>query len=511
MNARRPVVLAGLVMVLSTMDGCTSEDPERRAAVVSPTGTASSGPRLVTVPCTDEANWAAAGPAPDARRRLTVTCHALAVPRDHAHPEQGTLSMAVVRVRSSRQHVRIGSLVLNPGGPGGSGLDAMPGWAATLPDALLQRFDLVSFDPRGVGQSGALHCPDRDDGPALGDVLDARAVAAAETRWATRDRDCASAIAATGATFGTDAVARDLDVLRQALGDERLTYVGWSYGARLGAHYAHLFPDHVRALVLDSPPHPTAQWPDVVDAVLDGFEQTYAAYTAACLARDTCAVSPSDSRARLDRVLRSARERPIRSGRPAGDPPATSDVVLRAVLGFLPAPTLWPDLDRAILEADQGDSGSLYEIIDSLEGRTPAHPANDSDVMRDAVFCTDTRELSDERLRAAAPGIASSHPTFGAYGAWWLYQCATWAAPREPLPVPTSTTRGDVLVIGGSADPSTPLAGARALAEVIGRAATLLVSGTPGHTSFGRSDCVAAHVVRLLVRAQRPAAESRCA
>jgi pimeloyl-ACP methyl ester carboxylesterase len=498
-------VVAG-VLVLTACSGASDGSPAARTP--TPLGPASSTPTpepsgpVSWTACTQTANWDLAGPPAERRRDLDVRCGVLTVPGDHSRPGRGTLAVAVVRVRSRRQHDRLGSLVLNPGGPGSPGIDAMPAWAAWFPDELIERFDLVSFDPRGTGASGALDCGDAAAPSAVADVLTDEGFAAGQARSAAHSRACATAIAARRAGFGTDAVAQDLDLLRQALGDERLTYVGWSYGARLGAHYAHLYPDRVRALVLDAPPHPMASRPDVVDAQLDGFESTFAAYLRDCPARDSCALVAGDPRRVLDRVVRTARETPIPSGRPQGDPPATWDLVVRSVLAHLPSPQLWPALDAALSEADRGDSGSLYAMVDAIEGKTPDRPDADTDDAQHAILCTDTPEPTGiGALRAAAVETVRDHPTFGAYGAWWLFECSTWTAPRRPLPPPTSTTTAPVLVIGGEADPSTPFAGAQALVRLLGRSAVLLTSSTPGHTSFGRSGCVNGRVVRALVDA----------
>ena len=302
-------------------------------------------PGLVAVPCTDTANWDAVAIPPRRRERLDVRCSTLAVPLDHARPGKGTLTLAVVRVRAAGGHDRIGSLVLNPGGPGGSGLDQMPGWVSWLPDELLARFDLVSFDPRGTGASSPIRCADLPGGLAgtpLPDLLTDAGFAAATARVRARAAACADALAARGGTFGTDAVARDLDLLRDAIGDERLTYVGWSYGTRLGAHYARLYPGRVRALLLDGPPNPVAAWPDVVGAQLAGFERAFESYADGCRERASCVVVPGGARGVLARVVAAARTRAIPSGRPRDDPPATWDVVTRAVFGFLAAPELWP-------------------------------------------------------------------------------------------------------------------------------------------------------------------------
>jgi len=154
MTGGRPVV--GLLTAALALAGCTGA-PD--GTPPTPPSRPDAAPVLTEVPCLDSANWDAAGPDAQRRRTLDVRCAQLPVPLDHAHPERGTLSMGVMTVRSTRRHDPLGALVLNPGGPGGSGLDAMPGWAATLPPELLQRFDLVTFDPRGTGSSAPISCP----------------------------------------------------------------------------------------------------------------------------------------------------------------------------------------------------------------------------------------------------------------------------------------------------------------------------------------------------------------
>jgi pimeloyl-ACP methyl ester carboxylesterase len=295
-----------------------------------------------------------------------------------------------------------------------------------------------------------------------------------------------------------------------ALGDDALTYVGWSYGARLGAHYAHLFPGRVRALVLDGPPDPAAAWTSVVESQIAGFEAALTAYAAQCRDRDTCA-SIGDARALLERVVDKARATPIRSGRPAGDPPATWNVVLRSVLGFLASPDAWPVLDQALSEAYDGDSGSLYDMIDSLEGKTPAHPDADIDDAASVILCNDRASgPPPEGLRAEVTRLAGRYRHFGEFGAWWLFACAYWTVPRAGLPVPASVTTAPLLVIGGRADPSTPYSGAAALARSIGASAVLLTFAGAGHTAFGRSPCVGGHVTRYLVDVTVPPQGTVC-
>lgn len=505
------LVAAQLILGACTSSGGSTSAPASTPQA-PPSGT--SGP-LAWGACTDTKNWDHVGVDAARMADLDVRCGVLNVPRDHANPGDGALGMAVVQVRSTRQHDRLGALVLNPGGPGASGLDFMPSWAGWFPDELLERFDLVSFDPRGVGSSQALDCgdnpPSNPKPVALTDVLTDAGFAEGQARMAAHSQACAEQIALRRTSFGTDAVARDMDLLRAALGDDQLTYVGWSYGARLGAHYAHLFPERVRVLILDAPPHPSAQSPEVVDAQLDGFESMLSAYVEHCPSRPSCASVGGDPRSILEAVVRSARQTPIPSHRPGGDPPATWDVVLSSVLSHLPYPQMWPYLDEALAEADRGDAGALYDALDADKGKTPAHPEADHRNAQEAFQCTDMGPPPDlDALRGQATGIVADHPTFGSLGAWWLFHCSTWTAPRVPLPPPTTTTTGTMLLVAGEADPSTPLVGGQALRQALGPTARLLVSAKPGHTSFGQSGCVSAVVVRVLVDGTAQGQPTRC-
>jgi pimeloyl-ACP methyl ester carboxylesterase len=477
-------VVAALLTVLA-LPGCSADH----------------GSTLRFQPCTDL-------PAGPEGPRLDVGCATLTVPLDHADPARGSLDMAVIRVRAADQRQRIGSLVLNPGGPGVSGVDFMPAWAASLPGELLARFDLVSFDPRGTGRSAPIRCRTGPEGTPPPDLLTETGWEAASELMRAKARACLDALGDRLPLFSTDATARDLELLRVALGDDALTFVGWSYGARLGAHYARLFPEHVRAMVLDGPPAATVPWEAVIESQVAGFEAAFVTYAAQCRTRPTC-VRDGDARALLDRVVDQARAKPIPSGRPAADPPATSDVVIRSVLGFLAAPEQWPLLDSALVEADNGDSGSLYDMIDSLEGRTPARPDADIDDAASVILCNDTAPRAAPR-QADAIRLARDHPIFGGYGAWWLFGCGYWTVPHQALPTSTLTVAAPVLIVGTRSDPATPYAGVTDFTRTIGARGVLLTWSGDGHTAFGRSPCVGAHVTTYLIDLKAPEEETVC-
>ncbi len=489
-------VLATLLLMLSA--ACASGQKSNEAG-------------LSWTACGDDANWAVAGPSAPRRDHLTVECAELQVPLAYDDSRSGSLAVAVVRVRDDRQHDRIGSLVLNPGGPAASGVDQLPGWASSLPDELLERFDLVTFDPRGTGLSDPIDCPDDAASEPWPDVTTTAGFGELARRISEDEASCAEHLGAAAGAYGTDDVAHDLDLLRTAVGDDRLTYVGWSYGARLGAHYVHLFPGTVRALVLDAPPAPDSSTFSVVDSQIQGFEAAIHDYGASCAQRPSCG-NLKDPEQVFERVRTRAVEEGIASGRPPGDPPADEDVVVRAVLGLLASPSLWADLDLALDEADRGDSGTLYDVVDSLKGRTPARPDTDTDTAMGVVQCTDSPSpASSEAVRPAAQRLARRHPTFGTVGAAWLLSCTAWPdSARHTLPPPTTTTDAELLVVAGAEDPSTPLAGGQALADLLGSAAVLLVSQQPGHTSFGSSACVDEHVIDYLISARAPEPGTVC-
>jgi pimeloyl-ACP methyl ester carboxylesterase len=499
-NVRCRQAIAFLALgTLLALSGC-SESPKRDRK--------STG--LAFAACAEMASKAEA-PLPKPRQGgLDMSCATLTVPLDHANPARGSLEVAVVRVRATDPGHRIGSLVLNPGGPGVSGVDFMPSWATSLPDELLARFDLISFDPRGSGRSAPIRCPDRLDGAALPDLGTDAGWAAAQVLLRTRDQACADKLGKAAGLFSTDATARDLDLLREALGDEALTFVGWSYGARLGAQYARLFPGRVRALVLDAPPDPSASWDTIVESQIAGFEAAFTAYAAQCRSRETCA-RVDDARRLLDQVVEKARAKPIPSGRPTQDKPATWDVVLRSVLGYLFTPDLWPVLDGALTEAAAGDSGSLYDMIDSLEGRTAANREANASAALAVILCNDRPPAANPAdLRAEAAELASDYPTFGEYGAWWLFACAYWTVPHQPLPTTALTVTSPVLVVGTSVDPATPYPGVTAFADSLGPKAVLLTWSGTGHTAFGRSPCVGQYVTAYLVGLRTPEEGTVC-
>lgn len=379
----------------------------------------------------------------DRLAQVDFACGRLQVPVDYAHPDGGSLRVQVVRIRHAEQHDRIGSLVLIPGGPGQSGLDYAAYWASALPEGLLERFDVVTFDPRGTGKSAPINCgktPDNDKATPTPDVVSTEGFADALALVRRFTEACAARLGDRVEHFNTDATARDLDLLRQALGDEKLTYVGFSYGAKLGAQYAHLYPDKVRAALLDAPSDPRVDAVAVTARQTRGFEQAFDRYAADCPHRSSCAPLEQPRRF-VEALVKRADADPIPSGRPADTHPLGGKDVLDAVTAGLYDDQLWPVLDDALNEADDGDSGSLRELWDNAWGRTHSDDPHIVDPL-DAGYVINCNDRptgpTDAEIRAAARRLVDENPLFGPRGSAELFACHGWQPHRHVLDEPTA-------------------------------------------------------------------------
>ncbi|MFD7642150.1 alpha/beta hydrolase [Kitasatospora sp. NPDC059795] len=453
-------------------------------------------------------------------------CASVRVPVDYSEPRGAGLDLAVVRHPAGDPAHRIGSLFYNPGGPAVPGTAALPLMLDRFPQEVRDRFDIVSFDPRGTGGSAAVQCfDDPADEQALlaGTPAGFPAGAAQQQSWTDAyrrlGRQCATR--PLMAHLSTANVARDLDLLRQAVGDRDLTYLGTSYGSYLGATYANLFPGRVRAMVLDSAPDPAA-WSTgrdadaglgpllrnrsdvaagrVLDAFLDACGQAGPA---------GCAFSagmPAATRARYDELLSRLRDRPVVLGGTAFTEGATVEATIVSLYAPAPVPgvpgTGWAQLG-ALLQ-------SLWTAGGAPDAPLPpvAHPSPDQAL---AVVCSDSAPPPADARAASALARARS----GAVGPWFAWadeRCADWPArdgDRYDGPWNRRTAR-PILVVANTGDPAMPYEGSQAMARSLGRAGLLTVDGF-GHTVLANpSDCAARYEARYLLNGALPRPGTVC-
>jgi pimeloyl-ACP methyl ester carboxylesterase len=436
-------------------------------------------------------------------------CGTVQVPLDYAHPSAGTIDIAVNRKPATRPDQRIGSLLINPGGPGASGIDWIVASAPAF-SLLNQGFDLVGFDPRGVGRSAPVRClsgPQEDAFIALDGVLDdykeEQAAIQADMAYAA---GCAQMSARVLPFVDTASAAKDMDLIRIALGDNQLTYLGFSYGTYLGEWYAHLFPTHIRALVLDAVLDPSLTDNALNISQAASFEQNLQAFLADCNSRKSttprCAYAQSgDPATKLNALMARLDANPM----PVGKRMLTRALALTGVSWELYSQTSWPDLDNGLTQADLGNGSLLLSFADSYAGRSPNGTYTNEIDANYAVNCLDhpapTNVAAYDQL---GPAFTQASPFFGPSFQYSSLPCAYWGAKPTGHPGPL-TVKGapPILLVGGTNDPATPFAWAQAAHSQM--AGSVLVTRTGnGHGSYGVSVCATLAELRYLINLTVP-------
>lgn len=448
------------------------------------------------------------------RNGLRVDCGLLTVPLDYSNPAKGTIGLAVLRVHAQADAHPVGSLLVNPGGPGAPGVGAALSVAIKMAPAVLDRYDIVGFDPRGTGESVPVHCltnaqKDHELAETV-DVTTAAGFSAAERDSTQLTQDCEHGVGADLPYFNTVDTARDMDEIRQAIGDARMNYLGFSYGTELGWTYAHLFPSEVRAFVLDGAVDPDATPLSEVTEQTAGFEHAYQQFAASCPAAKYCA-GLGDADRTLTNVLAAARARPLRTGTSR---PLTEALAETGVTEALYAKSQWPRLAAGLISAKTGDGHVLLALADQYNERSGNGQYSNLIDANVVISCNDTPvsdEPTDAQIRATIPGLVRHYPLFGADSAEALFACRGWPAQRTPVPPPAAATPTTVLVLGNRNDPATPYVGAQHLTSELGHARLLTWDGE-GHTSYLEgSSCVDEKVNHYLLTLQAPAAGTVCA
>ncbi len=444
-------------------------------------------------------------------------CATATAPLDWENPGDGEIELALVRHAATGS--RLGSLLVNPGGPGGSGYEFVADsldYAVGQP--LQERYDVVGFDPRGVGRSSAVACYDAEqmDEYLYGIVPAERGSDAWIAAVGAAAADFGSACSErTGELLGevdTVSAARDLDLLRAVLGDDRLNYLGYSYGTFLGATYAELYPDKVGRLVLDGAIDPSASDAEVTEAQAVGFEQALRAYVEDCLSGTECPFSGSvdAAMAEVGRLLASVDESPLRGsdGRMVG-----ADTLLTAIIYPLYSPESWPYLSDMLESVMFGDADPALSFADGYNGRDEdgTYRDNSTEAFR-AINCLDYTYQSDVGvMREKAAAVAEAAPVIGPYFGFGDLSCVNWPyqGERERAEI-HATGAAPILVIGTTGDPATPYDWAVALAEQLESGVLVSYDGE-GHTAYNKSNsCVNEAVESYLIEGTVPDGDPLC-
>lgn len=502
------VVAVALVLVL-VLAACVPAK-EQSSATVAPetTGEATTAPpEELAAYYGQELAWSECAEAEE--------CATLRVPIDYADPSGGDIELALARYRGSDE--RIGSLVLNPGGPGSSGVDFLSYAHSIVSPAVTEAYDLVAFDPRGVQRSQPILCIDAPEMDELlawdPDYSTPEGIQQAVDRFAQFSQDC---LDRTGPQFGhadTVSAARDIDILRAALGDDTLHYLGYSYGTQLGATYASLFPERAGRLVLDGAVDPTLSAEELTLGQAGGFESALRAYVTDCQAGADCPLTGSleDGLQQVRDLLDRARADPLPTGT---DRRLTQSLAFSGVAVALYSEDYWPYLSDALALALQANDGSGLLVLADLY----------NDREEDGTFSSNSREAFwgigclDDRISAdpddmadLADQLVAEAPTVGSFFAYGGTLCADWAVPEVGgLDDYTAEGAAPILVIGTTNDPATPYHWAQSLAKTL-ESGTLLTYEGEGHTAYGRSNaCVAEAVDGFLLDGLVPPDGTTC-
>ena len=458
MRARISVIALALVVILA---GCSSTQEE--AEIVEPEFSALAEyeqQRLSWSECYDD-----------------FDCAELRVPIDYNDLSVGTFRLSLLRAAAKDQDRRLGSIVVNPGGPGGSGVDYAYAAEFVFSPEIIERYDIVGFDPRGVAESEPIYCYTDEE---LNENLSADAKPDnAEELQESLDESKKFAEKCLENTdylkhFTTIATARDMDILRAALGETTLNYVGKSYGTYLGTLYAELFPKNVGRFVLDGAVDPNIPMKDQNLAQAVGFDRATTAFIKECLTRTDCPFTGTveEARATIITTLQNAATKPLPQENPRNndDRVITESLILVGIASSLYDDVDgWPKLRQAFIESAHGFGDTFLQLADEYSGRNPDGTFRSNDFDSGAVIdCLDWRDArTTEEFTKDAKEFAAKAPIFGPYIAYAGLHCQFFPQPKTQRVANTTTTitTAPIIVIGTIRDPATPYAWSVSLSQ----------------------------------------------
>ncbi|KJK34696.1 peptidase [Streptomyces variegatus] len=507
LRAAVPIVSAVLLSILLAACGDDAGDEDLTRQELSWTA----------CPAPDEAQGGGASPSPlpdDGEWQ----CATMKVPLDWGDPKGDTIGLELIRVETTgEENERIGSLIFNFGGPGGSGVTSLPAFADGY-ETLRTRYDLVSFDPRGVGRSDPVICENDQQLDAYFQQDATPDDAAERTELLENTKDFNDACEQNSEKIlphvrTTDA-ARDLDLMRQVLGDDKLHYFGVSYGTELGGVYAHLFPERVGRAVFDAVVDPT-QGPEQgslgqakgFQLALDNFAEDCVSKTEECPVGD----SAQDVKDRIARLLNDLDRNPLPGIFPRQ---LTQTAATSGILQALYSQDFWEYLTEGLEQAYDGDGRILMALADSMNGRSENGEYSNITPANVAINCADEKPRYDTAyVERKLPEFRAASDLFGDYMAWSMLTCTDWAvAGAADHPDVSAPGAAPILVVGNTGDPATPYEGARAMANALGKGVGVeLTYRGQGHGAYdSENKCVQGAVNGYLLDGKVPPTGTVC-
>ncbi|MFF6999997.1 alpha/beta hydrolase [Streptomyces sp. NPDC008313] len=438
-------------------------------------------------------------------------CATLKVPLDYAEPDGETIGLALIRSKATGdQSKRIGSLLFNFGGPGGSGVSMMPSYGDIVGE-LHERYDLVSWDPRGIAASEGVRCR-QDKAIQAAESVDATPDDAAEEAAYFKDatdfgKGCEKAAGKLMSHVSTTDTARDMDLMRQVLGDRKTHYFGISYGTELGGVYAHLFPENVGRVVLDAVVDPGADTVGHAKNQARGFQRALNDYL------KSTGQDPKQGSRKIVALLKRIDAKPLPA---SGGRRLTQTLALTGIVLPLYSKQGWPTLTSALKAAEKGDGSELLALADGYNERdTSGHYGTTTHSQR-VISCLDDKQRPTvEETRKRLPEFEKISPVFGDFMGWdtagW---CHDWpVAGQYDTPEVSAPGAEPVLVVGNTGDPATPYEGARRMADELGKSVGVQLTWKgEGHGAYGSgSDCVDSTVNEYLLDGKVPEDGKVCA
>jgi pimeloyl-ACP methyl ester carboxylesterase len=446
----------------------------------------------------------------------SIQCTTLSVPLDWAHPTGAHIQLALARRPAGGN--RLGVLLVNPGGPGGSGIDFLRDSGDAVGESVRDRFDIVSWDPRGVGQSAPAECTsDLDFFYAVNRNSTSPAAERANVDVSKQFvDDCRRASARLLPFLSTRASVRDMDAIRAAMGVSTIDYLGFSYGTYLGALYADRYPRRVRAMVLDGAVDPAASYESGVLTQAVGFEHALDAFLEWCASSRDCEFArdgdPKTAFADLMTTLTNESDPATIDGEVRSLGIGEANIGVATALYAGNTATGWVMLGRALNDAARGDGSALLALSDAYTGRNTGGRYDNLTAAFYAIGCLDgPAPRSADAVERLAQRAARVAPDFGASTVWLGLPCTYWPVPPDGRPAPIHAPGAPpIVVVGTTNDPATPYAQAQALAGQLDSGRLLTYVGQ-GHTAYGHGHaCIDQAVDAYLVDLKLPADGTRC-